>query len=116
MLRVKANGQQVYEQTVEYDQAAGELKAKPIDLSAAGEQLYLILWGTGLRYRSSLGAVLLDLGGMSYNVLYAGEAPGYFGLDQITLLLSPSLAGRGKVDLTLTADGKKANSVQIVFK
>jgi uncharacterized protein (TIGR03437 family) len=115
-LRVKANGQQVYEQTVQYDVATGVLTAKPIDLSVPGEQVYLILWGTGLRYRNSLGSVLLSLGGVASNVLYAGEAPGYPGLDQINVLAPTSLAGRGSVDLTLTVDGKKANTVKLTFK
>jgi len=49
-------------------------------------------------------------------VLYAGEAPGYPGLDQINVLAPTSLAGRGSVDLTLTVDGKKANTVKLTFK
>ena len=116
LLRVKANGQQVYEETTQYDQATATFVPKPIDVNVAGEQVYLALFGTGLRYRSSLGAVQLNIGGSVFGVLYAGAAPGYQGLDQINVLLTPSLAGRGTVDITLTADGKKANTVQVTFK
>lgn len=115
-LRVKANGQQVYEQVAQYDAGAGAFIAKPIDVSAPGEQVYLIFFGTGLRYRNSLNTVSLEIGGSFINALYAGAAPGFVGLDQINALAPNSLAGRGEVDVTLTVDGKKANTVKLMFK
>jgi uncharacterized protein (TIGR03437 family) len=115
-LRVKANGQQVYEQVAQYDAGAGAFIAKPIDLSVPGEQVYLILFGTGLRYRNSLNTVSLEIGGGFTNALYVGAAPGFVGLDQINALAPNSLAGRGEVDVVLTVDGKKANTVKLMFK
>lgn len=116
VLRVKANGQQVYEQTVEYDSGKGAFNPKPINLSVPGEEVYLVLYGTGVRYRSSLASVMLNLGGVPASALYAGEAPGYAGLDQINALLPISLAGRGEVDLTMMVDGKQSNTVRLAFK
>jgi uncharacterized protein (TIGR03437 family) len=116
VLRVKANGQQVYEPVAEYDAAAGIFKAKPIDLTVAGEQVYLIFYGSGFRYRSALSAVSLAAGGSPINALYAGVTPGFAGLDQINALAPISLAGRGEVDVVLTVDGKKTNTVKLTFK
>lgn len=115
-LRVKANGQQVYEQVTQYDAAAGIFKAKPIDLTVPGEQVYLIFYGTGFRYRNSINSVSLEMGGVLGNVLYAGQAPGFVGLDQANVLVPNSLAGRGEVDVVLTVDGRKANTVKLMFK
>ena len=72
--------------------------------------------GQGSGIAVSLGAVQVNIGGTVFSVLYADTAPGYQGLDQINVLLSPNLAGRGTVDVTLTADGKKTNTVQLNFK
>ncbi|MGH9800321.1 MAG: BACON domain-containing protein [Blastocatellia bacterium] len=115
-LRVKANGQQVYEQVAQYDAATGVFKARPIDLTVPGEQVYLVFYGTGFRYRNSLNSVSLEMGGVFGNVLYASVTPGFFGLDQINVLAPNSLAGRGEADVVLTVDGKKANTVKLMFK
>jgi uncharacterized protein (TIGR03437 family) len=56
------------------------------------------------------------MGGGFINALYAGAAPGFVGLDQINALAPNSLAGRGEVDVVLTVDGKKANTVKLMFK
>ena len=37
-------------------------------------------------------------------------------LGQINLRLPRSLAGRGEVDITLTVDGRRANTVRVNFK
>jgi uncharacterized protein (TIGR03437 family) len=44
------------------------------------------------------------VGGEAGNVAFAGEAPGFVGLDQINVLLSRSLIGRGEVEVLLTVD------------
>jgi len=116
VLRVKQNGQQIYEAVAQYDPATGGFTARPIDVGVPGEQVYLIFYGTGFHYRSSLSSVSMEMGGVVANVLYAGIAPGYAGLDQINVLAPGSLAGRGQVDVALTVDGKKANPVRLTFK
>jgi hypothetical protein len=45
----------------------------PIDFGAATDQLFLVAYGTGFRYRSSLSAVTCTVGGTSATVGYAGE-------------------------------------------
>ncbi|MGH9800774.1 MAG: hypothetical protein ACRD82_10450, partial [Blastocatellia bacterium] len=58
-----------------------ESVALPVDLGPAGDQVYLILYCTGVRLRSSLNNVTVMIGGVPVSVLYAGVAPGFEGLD-----------------------------------
>lgn len=105
LLRVKADGRQIYEP------ATGA-----IDLSIQGDRVFLLLFGTGLRGVGELNKVRMTLGGTRLEALYAGPQGDFVGLDQINLLLPRTLIGRGEVDLTLTADGKAANTVRLSFK
>lgn len=116
VLRVKANGQQVYEAFAHYDAATAKFIANPIDLSDPSEQVYLIFFGTGFRFRSSLDAVAMEIGGMALKPDYAGGVASLAGLDQLNLLAPHSLAGRGEVEVGLKVDGKTANVVKLTFK
>jgi len=80
------------------------------------DQVFLVPFGTGFRFRSSLSAVTVKIGGADVEVLYAGEAPGFIGLDQLNVRLSRSLIGRGEVDVALTVDGRTANVVRVNVK
>ena len=114
-LRVK-DGAQSYEPIVEFNEAQNRFVAKPIDLGPATDQVFLILYGTGFRNRSSLAAVTCKIGGGDAPVLFAGAAPGFAGLDQINVGPLPrSLAGRGEVDVVVTADSKATNTVRIAI-
>lgn len=113
VLRVRADGKQSYERTVEFDVAQNRYIALPIDLGANGDQVFLLLFGTGLRYRNALGNVTANIGGVPGEVLYAGAQGDFAGLDQINLRLPQSLIGRGEVDVILTVEGKPANAVKI---
>ena len=90
--------------------------ALPIDLGPENDQVFLIIYGTGLRNRSTLSAVSIKLGGTDAQALYTGEQGYFAGLDQVNVRLPRSLAGRGTVDLVLTVDGKQANTVQVNIK
>ncbi|HMV86690.1 MAG TPA: kelch repeat-containing protein [Blastocatellia bacterium] len=116
VLRVKTNGEQVYEPVARFDQAQNRFVAIPIDLSNANEQVFLILYGTGIKFRSSLSAVNANIGGASAEVVYAGVQGDFAGLDQINLRLPRSLAGRGDVDVQVMADGLAANTVKVNVK
>jgi len=116
VLRVKANGQQVYEAFAQYDAATAKFIANPIDLSDPSEQVYLIFFGTGFRFRSSLDAVSMEIGGTALKPDYAGGVASLAGLDQLNLLAPHSLAGRGEVEAVLKVDGKTANAVKLTFK
>ena len=90
------------------------------------ERTRLAVFATGLRYAGNpshdpsvtnvAGAVNaqgMDPNGNLYTfvVEYAGAAPGYFGLDQVNIVLPPQLDGAGTVSLTLTAETHASNVV-----
>ena len=112
-LRVSSNGAQVYEPVVRFDATQNRFIAQPLDLSNPNEQVFLLLFGTGFRQRGSLANVAAQLGGTAVEVLFAGAQGELAGLDQCNLRLPASLAGRGEVSITLTADGRTSNAVSV---
>jgi uncharacterized protein (TIGR03437 family) len=116
VLRVKADGTQVFEPVARFDAAQNRFVVAPIDLGPEGDQVFLILFGTGFRQRSALLAVSLSIGGVSAEVLYAGAQGDFVGLDQVNARLPRSLIGRGEVELALTVDSREANRVGISVK
>jgi uncharacterized protein (TIGR03437 family) len=89
---------------------------RPIDLGPEGDEVYLVLFGTGIRFRREPPQVSAQIGGVNARVDYAREHCCWVGLDQVNLLLPRSLIGRGEVDLTLTVDGVTSNTVRIQIK
>jgi uncharacterized protein (TIGR03437 family) len=77
--------------------------------------VYLSLYGTGLR-GAGQAAVSVTVAGKPMNVTYAGAQPQYPGLDQVNVLLSPSLAGSGTVPVQLSINNVAANPVTIGIK
>ncbi len=116
VFRRRANGSESFEEVARFDQALNRLVAVPIDLGPGSDQVFLILFGVGLRYRSTLSAVSVKIGGADAQVTYADPAPGFVGLDQVNALIPRSLIGRGEVDVALAADGQGANTVRINIK
>jgi len=115
VLRVKADGTQSFEPIAQLD-GQNQFIPLPIDLGPASDQVFLILYGTGIRFRSSLSAVAARIDGVNAPVLFAGPAPGFAGLDQVNLVVPRGLSGRGEVDLSLIVDGQPANTVQVKIK
>lgn len=115
VLRVKANGAQSYEALARFDQAQNRFVTAPIDLDMAGDQLFLLLFGTGLRFNSGLAGVTVRLGGVDAPVSFAGAQGDLAGLDQVNVGVPRALAGRGEVDLVLTVDGSAANTLRVAF-
>jgi uncharacterized protein (TIGR03437 family) len=114
-LRVAVNGGQKYESLSRFDQGRNQFVPLPLSFSQTNEDLYLILFGAGLRFRNPQGQVTAKVGGVDAQVLYAGAQGGFVGLDQVNLWLPRSLAGRGEVDVVLTIDGKPSNPVRVSF-
>jgi len=75
--------------------------------------VYLTLYGTGIRNRSSLGNVSVTIGSLTMPVLYAGSSPAFTGLDQVNILLPLTLRGSGLVNVVLVVDGQMSNAVTI---
>jgi hypothetical protein len=72
-----------------------------------------MLFGTGIRGRSSDAAVRATIGGVAAEVTGALPQGQYPGLDQVNVRLPRSLAGKGEVNIALTVDGKAANTVTV---
>jgi uncharacterized protein (TIGR03437 family) len=105
-------GSQVQTPVPVFQCSASGCVSTPIKLSA-NATVYLILYGTGIRNRSSLGNVTANIGGTNVPVLYAGPQSSYAGLDQVNLVLPLSLSGSGEVNIVLTVDGQTANVVTV---
>jgi uncharacterized protein (TIGR03437 family) len=112
-LRVKANGEQTFEPIARFDSATNRYVSVPIDLGPEGEQVFLVLFGSGLRNRTTQAAVTARIGGENAEVLFAAALSGFAGLDQVNLRLPRSLGGRGEVDVVVSADGRAANTVRV---
>jgi uncharacterized protein (TIGR03437 family) len=116
VLRVRANGEQVYESVARYDAQTQTFVLVPIDLSNAAEQVYLILFGTGIRLRGALEEVTIKFGETELPVSYAGAAPSWQGLDQVNVLLRASLLGRGEQTVVLRTSDQATNTVKVHFQ
>ncbi|MGH9838494.1 MAG: putative Ig domain-containing protein [Blastocatellia bacterium] len=107
-LRVRADGTQSFEPVARLE--GDRFVPAPIDLGAAGERVFLALFGTGVRFQQNVTATV---GGAPSDVLFAGAAAGFAGLDQINLALPRTLTGRGEVEVALRVDGVSANPVRV---
>ncbi len=113
IFRVKADGSQSFEPVAQFDPAQDRFVAVPIDLGFETDQVFLVLFGTGLRYRSALSAVAARIGGVDAQITFAGAQGSFVGLDQVNVRLSRSLSGRGEADVALAVDGQASNTVRI---
>ena len=94
---------------------AGGCTSMPIDIPA-GTQVFLELFGTGIRHRSALTHVSATIGGQPATVLFAGAQGEFPGLDQVNVVLPTNLSRKGEQDLVLTVDGQMANTARINVK
>ncbi len=88
----------------------------PLNLGSSTDQAYLTLYGSGIRGRSSLSNVVVNIAGKTLVPIYAGVQPTYPGMDQVNIPLPSSLAGSGLVNVTLIVDGIAANTVTVQFQ
>ncbi len=112
-IRVKADNSQVSEAVAEYDSAQKKFVPAPISFGAQEDQIFLVLFGTGVRYYSSMGNVKATIAGVEAEVHYAGPQGQYVGLDQVNIRVPRSALVGGEVDLVLSVDGMKSNPVRV---
>ena len=84
----------------------------PIDLDDSSN-VFLELFGTGIRGRTTLANVSATIGGTAVTVLFAGAQGQFPGLDQVNLMLPLTLKAKGETDVVLTVDGLVANKVRV---
>ncbi len=115
-LRARANGTQSFEPVATFDSTQNRFVSVPIDVGPETDTVFLLLYGTGVRFRSALSGAGVKIGGVDAQVDYAGAQNDFAGLDQLNVRLPRSLIGRGEVDVALTVDGQMSNTVRINIK
>ncbi|HKQ78853.1 MAG TPA: prolyl oligopeptidase family serine peptidase [Blastocatellia bacterium] len=119
-LRIRGDGSQSFEPVAQFDAAQNKFVAVPIDLGpdlgGAADQVFLLVFGTGLRNLSALSAVRTRIGDVDAQATFAGAQGGFEGLDQVNVRLPRILAGRGEVNVELVVDGQAANPIRISVK
>lgn len=125
LLRVSASGQQSYEPLARYDGG----KVTPVTITRnSGDRLFLVLYGTGWRGADDADgnaangvaeSIAVTIGDKAAPVIYAGEAPGFAGLDQMNVEIPAGVSGSVSV-LVKVNDGagivSRANAVTISVK
>ncbi|MCG3163235.1 MAG: hypothetical protein JMDDDDMK_04620 [Acidobacteria bacterium] len=110
------NGVQTFEPVAAFNSSQNQFVPVPIDLGPATDQVFLVLFCTGVRFRSSLPATGYNVGGVTGTPLFVGAQGGFIGLDQVNIPLSRELIGRGSVNVVLTVEGKTSNTVTVNIK
>jgi uncharacterized protein (TIGR03437 family) len=75
--------------------------------------VYLCLFGTGIRGLSSMNGISASIGGVNATVSYAGPQDSIPGLDQVNVLIPPSLKGAGYVTVQIDVDLNNTNTVVV---
>ena len=83
--------------------------AKAVNPGSSWRPNYLLLFGTGLK---SVNGLRVRMGNTEIIPLYAGEQGSFAGLDQVNLMLPSNVTG-GTIDITLSAEGRASNTVQL---
>jgi len=112
-VRVRADHSQISESVAEFDTVQRKFVPSPINLGPSDEQVILVLFGTGIRYYSSMNNVKATIAGVEAEVHYAGPQGQYIGLDQVNIRVPRSALVSGEVDLVLSVDGMKSNPVRV---
>ena len=111
--RVMGDNSQVTEAVARYDAAQKKFMPAPINLGSPEEQVFLTLFGSGIRNRYALSSVSAKIAGVDAEVLYAGPQGFYVGVDQVNVRVPRAALVNGEVDLVVSVDGKKANTVRV---
>jgi uncharacterized protein (TIGR03437 family) len=93
---------------------SGSITAAAISLSQPGS-VYLSLFGTGFDAANAASTVV-TVQGVSVPVTYSGLQGTYAGLDQINLMLPPSLAGTGAASISIAIAGTTSNIVFVAIQ
>jgi uncharacterized protein (TIGR03437 family) len=114
-LRIGMGGALQYEAVSQYDAVQSRFITRPLDFGFEGDQLYLVLFGTGIRHQQDSSNVIVKFGSVESKAIYAGPQGGFVGLDQINVSVPRNLAGRGELDVVVIVDGRASNTVKINF-
>jgi uncharacterized protein (TIGR03437 family) len=101
-------------QTIEplFETTPTGIRARPIDMGPETDQLFLSLFGTGLRFATD---VSVEIGGVKGAVVYSGPQNEFAGLDQVNVLLPRTLPRNRQLPAELKTDGQLANHALLSF-
>ena len=106
-------------QTIEspaiFDSNQNMYVANPINLGPDTDQVFLVLYGTGIRHHSSDPGVTATVNGVSATLQMQAQ-PTYPGIDQINIALPRALVGAGNVNIVVSVDGQTANTVTVTIQ
>lgn len=88
----------------------------PISLDVSGGNSFLILYGTGIRNRTSLSQVMVNIGGVMLTPAYAGAVTSTSPLDQVIVALPVSLIHANVVNAMVSIGNAMSNVVTLNFK
>jgi len=109
-LRVAADGARTSIPLALFDPDSRTFLGSPLDLAPASGQVYLSLYGSGIR--NFTGAVVATAGGESVPVLGALPQGTFAGLDQVNIgPLPAALAARDEIEIPIAVDGVRSNAV-----
>lgn len=118
LVRVKADGSQIYEDLMQFNAALGQFVPKSINPGPAGERVFIVLFLTGIRRADDPNQdgnrnenVRVLVGGSEIVPIFAGSQPDFIGLDQVNVEIPRSLIGRGVVDLAVLATDFSASNL-----
>lgn len=95
-----------------FDSGQNAFMPNSIQLGSEDEQLFLILFGTGIRNKAGADSVRAAVGGVNAEVTFAGPQSDFDGLDQINVKIPRQAAG-GEMNLSLSVDGQATNTVKV---
>ena len=110
-LFVRRRGDGTTVQGLTFDAATGS--GVSIELGPDGAQVFIVLFGTGIRNAQLVTAII---GGVGVSVAFAGPRGEFAGLDQINGGSIPkTLLAAGQTEILLDADGNHNNSVAVIL-
>lgn len=111
VFRVHADLSTQYEPIALFDYSINRYIARPIDLGGAGDRVFLVIFGTGLRHATDRNgdgnkaeSVRVLLGGQVLEPVFAGSQGDFVGLDQINVEVPRDLIGCGDVSFALAVE------------
>jgi uncharacterized protein (TIGR03437 family) len=117
---VRAGDGTVSTGTVEVRAVAPAIFSSAITPRHEADRVFLVFYLTGIRRAADSNGdgnlnetVKVVIGGEVITPLFAGPRPALAGLDQINVEISGRLAGRGRVNLAVTANGASSNLAEI---
>jgi uncharacterized protein (TIGR03437 family) len=114
VVRVFKDGSQSVENVAKLDPVQKLFVPAPV--SFGSEQLFLTLYGTGIRHTQGQSSVTCTINGQDVPILFAGAQPTFVGLDQVNVRLPASLAGTGVATVVIRVDGQASNAVTLMFQ